>query len=60
MLRSLIVIFGVSSIVVYVPQKLKLLSVVGFLLSGVLIGPYSAGILRDIRSVEVLAAVPNL
>jgi len=39
LLKSLIIIFGVSAIVVFVLGRLKIPSIVGFLTAGVIVGP---------------------
>lgn len=56
-LKSLVIIFGASALVVFVLHRLKVPSIVGFLIAGVIIGPYGAGIVRDARSVEVMAEI---
>lgn len=56
-LRSLVIIFGVSAVVVFVLGRLKIPSIVGFLIAGTIIGPYGVGIVKDIHSIEVLAEI---
>jgi CPA2 family monovalent cation:H+ antiporter-2 len=56
-LKTLVIIFGVSAFVVFVLQKLKVSSIVGFLIAGVALGPYGSGIIREVREVELLAEV---
>ncbi len=56
-LRTLVIIFGVSAFVVFVLQKLKVPSVVGFLAAGVVLGPHGFGIVRRVHEVELLAEV---
>ena len=48
LLQELVIILAVSVFIVFISQKVKLPSVVGFLLTGVLIGP---GGLSDRKSV---------
>ncbi len=56
-LSSLVIIFGVSAFVVYLLNRLKIPSVVGFLISGIIIGPYGIALIRNTRSVEIMAEI---
>ncbi|MDZ4383404.1 MAG: monovalent cation:proton antiporter-2 (CPA2) family protein, partial [Thermodesulfovibrionia bacterium] len=56
-LKSLVIILGASALVVFLLHKLKIPSVVGFLVAGVIIGPYGIGIVKDVRSVEIMADI---
>lgn len=56
-LQSLVFIFGASALVVFLLHKVRIPSLVGFLIAGVIIGPYGIGIVRDTRAVEVLAEI---
>lgn len=56
-LKSLVVIFGVSALVVFLLHRLKMPSIVGFLIAGVIIGPYGVGLVKDVHSVEMLAEI---
>ncbi|MDH4233055.1 MAG: cation:proton antiporter, partial [Nitrospirota bacterium] len=56
-LKTLVVIFGVSVFVVFLLHRLKIPSIVGFLVSGVIIGPYGLGLLKDTYAVEVMAEI---
>lgn len=56
-LKSLVVIFGVSALVVFLLHRLKIPSIVGFLVAGAIIGPHGIGIVRDTHSVELLAEI---
>jgi CPA2 family monovalent cation:H+ antiporter-2 len=56
-LKTLVIIFGVSAFVVFFLQKLKVPSIVGFLIAGVALGPHGFGMIREIREVELLAEV---
>src|SRR4030067_1863010 len=56
-LKSLVIILGASALVVFLLHKLKIPSVVGFLVAGVIIGPYGIGIMKDVRSVEIMAEI---
>jgi CPA2 family monovalent cation:H+ antiporter-2 len=56
-LKTLVIIFGVSASVVFILQKLRVPSIVGFLLAGVCLGPHGFGFIQDIREVELLAEI---
>jgi len=56
-LKSLEVIFIASAIVVFLLHKFKVPSLVGFLIAGVIIGPYGVGLVKDTHSVELLAEI---
>jgi CPA2 family monovalent cation:H+ antiporter-2 len=56
-LREMIAIFAVGTAIVYLCQRLRLPPIVGFLLTGVLIGPYSLGLVRDIDLISSTAEV---
>jgi CPA2 family monovalent cation:H+ antiporter-2 len=56
-LQQLIIIFGLSIGIVLVFQRLQLPSIVGFLITGALIGPYGLDLIEDIERVNVLAEV---
>jgi len=55
--RDLVVIFGLSVAVVLVFHRLRLPSIVGFLIVGGLVGPYGLNLIDDLERVEVLAEV---
>lgn len=56
-LKSLVIIFGVSAVVVFLLHRLKIPSIVGFLIAGIIIGPYGIGLVKDTHSVEILAEI---
>ena len=56
-LKSLVVLFGVSALVAFALHRLKIPTIVGFLIAGVIIGPYGIGLVSDVHSVEVLAEI---
>lgn len=56
-LTTLVVIFGVSALVVFFLHKVRIPSIVGFLIAGVLIGPYGIGMVKDTHAVEVMAEI---
>lgn len=56
-LKSLVIIFGVSALVVFVFHRIRITSIVGFLVAGVIIGPYGIGLIHDTHAVELLAEI---
>jgi CPA2 family monovalent cation:H+ antiporter-2 len=56
-LKTLVIIFGASAFVVFLLQKLKVPSIVGFLIAGAVLGPHGLGFVQEVREVELLAEV---
>jgi monovalent cation:H+ antiporter-2, CPA2 family len=56
-LQSLVVIFGVSALVVFLLNRIKIPSLVGFLVAGIIIGPHALGLVRELKEIEVFAEV---
>jgi CPA2 family monovalent cation:H+ antiporter-2 len=56
-LRELIILLAVSLPITYLFHRAKLPALVGFLITGVLIGPYGAAIITETRVVERLADI---
>lgn len=56
-LRELIILLAVSLPITYVFHRMKLPALVGFLITGVLIGPHGAAIITDTTVVERLADI---
>jgi CPA2 family monovalent cation:H+ antiporter-2 len=54
-LRELIILLAVSLPITYIFHRVKLPALVGFLITGVLIGPYGAAVITETRVVERLA-----
>jgi Kef-type K+ transport system membrane component KefB len=46
-LQSLVIIFGASAVVVFLLHRVKVPNIVGFLISGVIIGPYGIALLTS-------------
>ncbi|MEZ4986427.1 MAG: cation:proton antiporter [Saprospiraceae bacterium] len=57
LLQDLVVILGFSVWVVFILQKIKLPSIIGFLITGMLIGPYGLSLIREIAEVELIAEI---
>ena len=56
-LADLLVVFAVTAVVVFAFGRAHLPSVVGLLVSGVLVGPYGLSLVSDVESVELLAEI---
>ncbi len=56
-LKDLVVVLAASVLIIYVCHKLKLPSVVGFLLTGVLIGPGGLSLVKNGGTVRTLAEI---
>ena len=54
-LRDIVVLFGLALFTVVVLRKLKLPSIIGFLITGLLAGPYTLGFIRNTHQVEQMA-----
>ena len=52
-LKSLVIILFISAIIVFVLGRLKISSIVGFLIAGVIVGPHGAHLIEDVRDVEL-------
>src|SRR5687767_8612856 len=56
-LRDLVLLFGTSVVVSYVFRVLRLSSIAGFIVAGVLIGPYGLGLIPSTHDVEQIAEI---
>ncbi|MDZ7738495.1 MAG: cation:proton antiporter [Bacteroidales bacterium] len=57
LLQDILIILGFSTIVVFVLQRLKLPSILGFLLTGILIGPHALGLVHESGQIEVISEI---
>lgn len=57
MLGDLVVVFGCAAAVVYVFHRLNQSPIVGFMITGTLIGPYGFSLVHDLDSIHTLATV---
>lgn len=56
-LSDLVIVFAVSAAVVFAFGRLRVPSVVGLLVAGVVVGPYGLSLVSDVHVVEVLAEI---
>ncbi|MEW5913837.1 MAG: cation:proton antiporter [Thermodesulfobacteriota bacterium] len=54
-LRDIVVICGLAMVVVFVCHRLRIPTIIGFLLTGVVAGPHGLGLVADAHQVEALA-----
>src|SRR5918993_1471173 len=54
-LQDLLVVLLCSVPIAFLFNRLRLPTIVGFMITGVLIGPYGLGLIRDVEAIEVLA-----
>lgn len=57
LLNDLIIILLASVPIVFTSHRLRLPVLVGFMLTGVLIGPYGLKLIKDVQAVEILAEI---
>ncbi len=57
LLNDILTIFGISITVLYICHRLRVPSIVGFLITGILAGPYGMGLVKAISVIEILAEV---
>jgi CPA2 family monovalent cation:H+ antiporter-2 len=57
LLLDLLLIFGLAVPVLLVCHRLRIASVVGFLITGVIVGPHSFGIIGDATDIKILAEI---
>jgi CPA2 family monovalent cation:H+ antiporter-2 len=56
-LRELVILLAASILIILISQRIKLPPVVGFLLTGVLIGPGGFSLVKDIETIDILAEI---
>jgi CPA2 family monovalent cation:H+ antiporter-2 len=56
-LKTLVILFGLSALVVFVLHKLRVPSIVGFLIAGIFLGPHGFGFIQKVQEVELLAEI---
>ncbi len=57
LLQDLLVLLGFSAVVVFVLKRLKLPSILGFLLTGILIGPYGLGFVYGSEQIDIISEI---
>lgn len=57
MLSDIVIMFAVSVIAIFIFNKIKLPPILGFLLAGILVGPYGLKLIKAVDEVEILAEI---
>ncbi len=57
LLQDMLVLLGFSVIIVFIIQKFKISSIIGFLLTGIIIGPYGLSLVNAVEQVETLSEI---
>ncbi|PXF57596.1 MAG: potassium transporter KefB [Deltaproteobacteria bacterium] len=57
LLNDIVIIFGLSVAVLFACHWLKVPHIVGFLITGIIAGPYGLGLIRAVHEVEILAEI---
>jgi CPA2 family monovalent cation:H+ antiporter-2 len=57
LLQDLLVLLVASIPIAFICNRLRLPLIVGFMITGVLIGPFALGLIKDVGAVEVLAEI---
>jgi len=56
-LKTLIIILAISAVVVFILHRLRVPSIVGFLLAGMLLGPYGFRLIEDLKTIQIFAEI---
>jgi CPA2 family monovalent cation:H+ antiporter-2 len=57
LLYDIVIIFALSVAILFICHRLKTPAIVGFLLTGIVAGPYGLGLVKAVHEVEVLADI---
>lgn len=57
LLQDILILLGFSVVIVFVLQRLKLPSIIGFLVTGVIIGPHGLSLVEAVEEVEILSEI---
>lgn len=57
LLQDLVIILGFSIVVVFVLNRFKIPSILGFLFTGVLIGPHALSLIEAVEQVEIISEI---
>jgi len=55
LLNDIVIIFTLSIAILFICHRLRVPTIVGFLLTGILAGPYGLGLVKEVHKVEILA-----
>ena len=57
LLNDILIVFGLSIVVIFLCHRLRIPAILGFLLTGVLVGPHGLYLIKAIHEVEILAEI---
>jgi CPA2 family monovalent cation:H+ antiporter-2 len=57
LLNDIMIIFGLAIVVIFICNRLRIPAVVGYLLTGIIVGPYGFGFISALHEVEILAEI---
>jgi CPA2 family monovalent cation:H+ antiporter-2 len=57
LLQDFVILLGFSVLVVFLLQRLKLPSILGFLITGILIGPHGLGLVNESEEIEIISEI---
>jgi CPA2 family monovalent cation:H+ antiporter-2 len=57
LLQDLLIVFGLGVAMVVIFHRFNLPSVLGFLITGVVLGPHAFALVHDVHAIEVLAEI---
>ncbi len=57
LLNDIVIIFGLAIAVLFICHRFRVPAVVGFLLTGIFVGPYGFGLVKAVHEVEILAEI---
>ncbi|HET9524965.1 MAG TPA: cation:proton antiporter [Pyrinomonadaceae bacterium] len=57
LLQDLLTLLAVSVPIAFIFHRLRLPTIVGFMITGVLIGPYGLGLIRNVEGIELMAEI---
>lgn len=57
LLRNILIILGFSVLIVFILQRMKLPSILGFLLTGIVIGPFGLSLISATEQVETISEI---
>ncbi|MFL0354717.1 monovalent cation:proton antiporter family protein [Xanthomarina sp. GH4-25] len=57
LLQDILILLGFSVVIVFLLQRAKLPSILGFLITGVIIGPYGLSLVKAVEEVEIISEI---
>jgi len=57
LLKDIVIILGSSVLIILIFQRIKIPSILGFLITGILVGPYGLSLIKASHEVELMAEI---